>query len=682
MKVYKPVILLLIASAISLPAVAAEKPSPRWDDLMEIAYKFTWYPRQDLQTLLEKKSEEYEQTLEEYQELLIAELTDHSRNRGAVRPELFVSTKPWKLYHRLAIAQFCSFLVNDDDIYLKNAQLTLAFLGAKKQLPEISFWHYVFKSYNALMSRDRDLFLKSIFKLWQDVILNLEIEGIINKNRYNSVLVNDLPFLYENIAHLIVTKAILEKQTPNLYPLSVIIMLLKERMSIDNGYKSFLEAICERLHGLKSDNCNLNYAVAFVEATANQYEFEGEKSIYDLSDRYHSARIQYEYTLSLAETYKGKAAILTQYMGFDNYIIRRLADKDDLFARNSIFSAVPEEANRLVDTSIALYDQLAKSSARDDAYLQNGFHKRSNYIEAMHQLWDSTAKLVMTLSSYYLADHQQSEIAKKNIAEGLLLKYLALFDRYARVNNEIVPDNAFFLAAYAATRLSDLYREAAKYSRSMEVNNKAFTYQLQAVDLFPLDILGILKLALQVDRESRRRLYFQYVVPLASRLRDSKVIRIWLDKHSSDYYNNVAITTNVIPNIVANAFLYIRLLQKAEISQTEEKLYNKLIIMSNFHTALLANDSDELIPEVLMSILKHDITEEYSSLDEFSAKVLPTEIKDIAMSIPKIQNQYSISLLKNKLYASPDTKFHSFLRELYYENSVESHQYLLLLQNS
>jgi hypothetical protein len=237
-------------------------------------------------------------------------------------------------------------------------------------------------------------------------------------------------------------------------------MSLNNKLSIDGGYKQFVEAIVARLQGLKSDNYNLNFAVAFVDATANQHEFEDETLPHLIVKKYTSVQRSYKETLSSADTNKGKAAILTQYMGFNSYLLRRLIDKDQLLSASSLSPNVVREAFALVDRSIALYDQLAESLAREDEFLKEGFYERDNCIKAMHQMWDSSAKLLMTLSLYYRESEELNESARKSFSEGPLIKYLSFFDRYAKINTEIVPDNAFFLAAW-------LRRSIALVSRPM-----------------------------------------------------------------------------------------------------------------------------------------------------------------------------------------------------------------------
>ena len=212
MKAYKIMVVLVLVCGIYSPTLADKPPSQRWDNLMDVAYKFSWYPKEDLLELLETKSAEYGQSLEEYCKLLITEVTDSSTDTGLINADLLIKGKPWKTYYRLAVAQFCLFLANDSETDLKNAKSTLSILSGKKELSSVAFWHYLFQAYSDLAQKDRDAFVANVFHIWQDVILKLEIDEILMGSEISSTeFVNNLPFIYENIAHLIISRAIIKE---------------------------------------------------------------------------------------------------------------------------------------------------------------------------------------------------------------------------------------------------------------------------------------------------------------------------------------------------------------------------------------------------------------------------------------------------------------------------------------
>lgn len=681
MKAHRAMIVLILVCGIHSFAFADKLPSQKWDSLIDVAYKFSWYPKEDLLDLLEAKSAEYGQSLEEYCKLLIADLTNGPTNADLINADSFISGKPWRTYYRLSIAQFCLFLANKSEVNLENAKTTLSVLSGKKELTNVAFWYFLFQAYSDLGKKDRDAFVANVFHIWQDVILKLEIDDILMDSEISKAeFVKDLPYLYENIAHLIISRGIIEEAIPDLYPLSVIVMSMKDKLSTENGYKNIVKAIAERMRGLKSDNYNLNFAVAFVEATANQYEFEDEASASQIASKYNLTHTYYELALSWTDSDKGRAAILTQHMGFMNHITRRLIDRDPLLTGNPLFRKLPGAGSEFVNNAFALYDRLAKLSIQKDGFVEEGFNNKTNYIKAMHQLWDSSAKLLMTLSSFYETNNKLKGPEDMQPAESPLLQYLSFFQKYAEKNSEIVPDYAFFLAAYAANQLADLYRQASNYSTKMQINDLALAYQLQAVELFPMDISGILQLAHQTNQEGRINVYLQYVSPLASRLRRSKVASIWLESHSTEYKESIAMVRDVIPDLIDNAPFLVKFLGNSE--ESEEGLCRKTILMTQFLMALQKNHSNGIIEDTLHSIAKQNFSEKDTTLGVLFKIPLPEDLKALANSIPGVETSYRITKLKNELYGSTDNVIHSYLREIYYEIPHDKQNHLELMKKA
>lgn len=660
--------IIIFFCACSL-ATAMNAPVSKWGNLMDVAYKFSWYPQKDLRLLLKKKAREYGKNLDAYCGMLKEELTQGSMKNGLIDPKSFISGKDWKKYYRLAVAEFCLFLSDDNDIHLRNARTTLSVLSGKMELSNIAFWNYLFQSYRNLIKKDRDAFVASVFKLWQDVILKLEADDILMEGSRESKteLVRNIEYLYENLAHVIITRAIIEDAMPNLYPLGVIIISLKDKLKNENGYKDIVKSVAGRMNGLKSDNSNLNFAVALMEATANQYEFEESKSATSASSKYDSSKTYYELALSWADTSKGKAAILTQYMGLRTYIIRRLIDKDKLLSQNDVFKELPGQSNLLVRQALDLYDQLAQPSVQDGDFKIKGFKRRQNYIEAMHQLWDSSSKLLVMQSAYYKIVRRPDKAQDLYIAESPLLEYLSFFKKYVRNDSEIIPDNAFYTAAYCSKEMADLYRKASTFSTRIEVNNLAFDYQLRAIRLFPMDITGILQLAYQTNQEGRLNRYLQQTGPVASRFRNSKVAKIWSESLPDEYRKYTVIVKDLIPDTIDNAYFLVRFIQQSGRRDSEDELYDKAVVMTRLLMALKTGHSEKTVENVLSTIAKQKFTNR--EIKKILKKSLRKSLFDIADKIPGIETTYQISQLKNTLYSSLDNPVHSFLRELYYESA-------------
>ncbi len=668
MRMFRIAIVFILIFSVCPYALAETPAFTKWGNLMDVAYKFTWYPTSDLQDLLKTKADEYGKSLEDYCGFLADELTKGPAKAESFAPESFVTGKDWKLYYKLGVAQFCLFLSNGKEVHLENAKSALSVVSGKMALSNVAYWHHMFQAYYSLVKKDRNTFVSSVFGIWEGVVLKLEVDDILMMGSRESKpeLVKSLPFLYENLAHLIITCGIFDYSMTDLYPLGVIIVSINKKLSIENGYKSIVESIVERMHGLKSDCSNLNFAVAFVEATANQYDFEDEKSASLVVSKYNLARTYYEMAISWSNTLKGKAAILTQYMGFNNYIIRRLIDKDDLLATNPFFNKIPEEGNKLAVNAMELYAQLAQSEDREADIEESGFDDKKNYYTAMHHLWDSLSKLLMMQSAYYKSVYKPNELDKLHVAEGPLLQYLSFFKKNTATDSAIVPDSAFFLAAYAEREMAELYRQASSYSTKIEINNLAFEHQLKAIKMFPLDITGILKLAHQTNQEGRLNLYWQEAGPVASNFRTSKVSSIWAEKVEGDNKTYINVTVEVVPDIINKASFLVKVLQQSSNADSEEELCRKTIILTKLLMTFKKNYSDEDIEKALSSVAKLSL--KGKKVGSAIKKSLPANMADEAKTVHGIDLKYDFAGLKNELFSSTDHIIHSYLRALYYES--------------
>ncbi len=669
MKVLRIAIVAAVTVCIYGSASAENKTFDRWGRLIDVAYKFSWYPKKDYRDLISMKSEEYGATLEEYCGIMRKTLASGSSETGVISVDAIEKGKAWKEYLRFAVAEFCLFLMKENETYLKNAQAALSLLSGKMELANIAFWHYLFQSYEDLHKKDRDAFIATVFRLWQNVILKLEANDVLmmGTKKAKTEFIKNLDHLYENVAHLIITRAIIESTIPDLDPLSVVILSLNEKLDSQAGYKNILTSVVERMHGLKSDNSNLNFAVAFVEATANQYEFEEEKSEAFVHSKYRAAETYYNLALSWAETPKGRFAILTQHMGFKSYIIRRLIDKDPLLINDEIFINLPSETNQVVKDAFAMYEALARKPVQQGGFVEKGFQKRKHYIAGMRQLWDASAKLLLMQSAYFKSVNRPGRREDLYMAESPLLLYLSFFKKTVRVDSEIIPDNAFFLAAHAFSELGALYRDAAEFSTGIESHNRAFDYQLQAVQLFPLDVMGILQLAHQTNKEGRLNRYLQEVSPVAFRFRESKVLQSWTGGQTTAHQNCMAVLKNVIPDIIDQAYYLVRFLGNTGKQETEDALYFRVVVLTRLLKVLKMTHSEKDMEDTINSMASLDFKDR--PIRDVFKESLPPAMIEKAETIPNPDVTCDFIDLKSELYGSIQNPIHSFLRALYYEKA-------------
>ncbi len=148
-------------------------------------------------------------------------------------------------------------------------------LSGKAQQADVAFWLHLYKAYQQMLAHDNRAFSNAVYDLWQNVVLKLEVDNLrIQRDIGKAGFVKSLPYLYENVAHLIIRRAIVEEQIAGLSSLGVIVLSIEDKLTVENGYKTVVEATVERMRGLNSDNYNLNFAVAFLEAIASRNDFE------------------------------------------------------------------------------------------------------------------------------------------------------------------------------------------------------------------------------------------------------------------------------------------------------------------------------------------------------------------------------------------------------------------------
>jgi hypothetical protein len=654
--------------------------SGKWDNLLDVTYRFSWYPQEDLQQLLTEKGNEYGQSLQGYRDQLRQELQIKTGAEDRIDAQGVGDGQQLKKYYHLSLAEFCLFLSSGEELQLQNAQAVMEILSGKAQQADVAFWLHLYTAYQQMLAQDTHGFSDAVYDLWQNVVLRLEVDNLrIQRPIGKAGFVKSLPYLYENVAHLIIRRAIIEEQIPGLSSLGVIVLSMQDKLTVENGYRTVVEATVERMRGLNSDNYNLNFAVAFLEAIASRNAFEGEQNPDLLVARYQRADAFYRLAWQWADSLKGQAAVLSQHMGFSTYVTRRLSDRDDPLTKDPFFNELPSAADRQLNQAIDLYNQLADARLRSGGYASAGFYEHNNYLTAMHKLWDSTAKLSLILSGYYEGTRQAVVHGQIFPAEGPLLKYLSLFEQHARSDADIVPDNAYFLAAYTAGELADLYRKLGDYSTGSQASERFFVYQLQAVEIFPVDIVGILQLAYQANQDGRVEDYFRYTNRIGRQLKDLAVDHNRAAGYSGDYSVIVGHMYNEIPQVMANAYSLVNFIQEA--GGTEEGMYRKALAMNRVLQTVENQTSADVLERLMLALGQADFSEGLIALDPKMGEDLPPAQFAKIQGILSEVSGYRYNRLKNELYASLSSPIHKVLRNLFYEVPYQQHQYPQLLES-
>ncbi len=679
MKLFRVILIVLFVCLVPTLGMS-QTAGGQWDNLLDVTYRFSWYPQEDLQQLLAEKGAEYGQTLEGYRDQLRQDLQIKTGAEDRIDGQLTAEGKQWKKYYHLSLAEFCLYLTSGEELQLENAQSVMETLSGKAQQADVAFWLHLYSAYQQMLAQNDQGFCNAVYDLWQNVVLRLEVDNLrIQREMGKAGFVKSLPYLYENMAHLIIRRAIIEEQIPGLSSLGVIVLSMNDKLTVENGYGAVVEATVERMRGLNSDNYNLNFAVAFLEAIASRNAFEGEENPDQLVAKYQRAEAFYRLAWQWADSRKGQAAVLSQHMGFTTYVTRRLSDASDPLTNEPFFKELPSTADRQLDQAVDLYNQLAYARGRGGKYTSAGFYEYKNYLTAMHKLWDSTAKLGIMLSGYYEGTRQAVLHGQIFPAESPLLKYLALFEQHARNDIDIVPDNAYFLAAFAAGELADLYRKLGDYSTGAQASELFFTYQLQAVEIFPIDIVGILQLAYQANQDGRVEDYFHYTSKIGRQLKDLAVEHNGSGGNSGNYPAIVGHMYKDIPQVMANAYSLVNFIQEA--GGTEEGMYRKALAMNRVLQVIENQTSAEFLERMMLALGQADFSEGVIVLDPQMGEDIPAAQFAKIQGILSEVSGYRYGRLKNELYASLSSPMHKVLRNLYYEVPYQQHQYPQLLES-
>lgn len=645
-----PFLLLMLAALLSANAVAADI-DRKWDNLLDITCRFSWYPQADLQKLLDLKSEEYGQSLLDYRRELVRNLTT-APSGLRLRTEDLLPGHPWRDYLHLSLAEFCLFLATEQQEHLENARHTLAILARKTDQPEVHFWSIVYRAHQAALTRDRSAFIEAVNDLWHNVILPYETTALaFSAAAVPAGFGSNLPYFYENLAYLVLRKGILDQEIPELYPLTPLILDIQPKLTVKNGYQLMVDQVVERMRGPQSDNLNLNFAVAMLEASARRYAFEDEKDPAQLVTRYNQVRKYQLLTYCWADTDKGRAVVLLQNLGFLDYLVRRLSDPADPLASQTFFQAGPAVADDHLDRmNRYLSGQAQTAEGNAEPHLASGFSDRTAYLETMHTLFDAFGKLCITQAEYYRSqtDRKTGEIT---LAARPLERYCRLFARYARTNSDLLPDCAYFLAACAARQLGELYREQARFALDSRADRLAFTYQLQAIELFPLDLPGILQMAQQSAHGGQVEDYLRQTRNLAARLRVSPCATTWAATHSDQFTPLVELMPTMVPAVINHAYA---LLENVPAEATEDRLFAYAVATE------LPQSRRSLAPA--------------PAAQQVALTTLPQTRAEDA--------NFPFYALKNRLFADPDHPIHHYLRTLFNEVPYPDHAYVALLETA
>jgi hypothetical protein len=544
----------LCSASMALPgALAASEPqaeraatrsasttaSPVWSSYLDYAYVYTSADPAALRARLAEYGKEagipLRRYIDEYFETL-APLEPHS-DEGETR--------------RKAIAYLLDYLASGRPEALERASSAIGELRLLLERPENRFWYHYIQAHWALERGYARDFTDELLELWLQVIAPLEslydtLDTLSLQDAPNSGFAAALPYLYEDVARLILIRSQLRGLDRDMDSLGAIVRLLADGrvggqpdvIPPEASSREYLDRIVARLDGPESDDGSLTFTLALFEATRRHEEARAllaERGLADETVRaMRSAASAYETAFRRAITAQGECAVYTR-------VLRQIGE---LYAARQRLHADPEiempfSIEGAIDTYARMHDRLQGDWQR----LGYRTRPRSDYIQAMHRLWEEIQESSLNAADFFLAraveQPQRADEHSRNAA-ALYTRYLSLFERFATdAGKEGVPDSAYFAAFEAARGVGDAYLVYARRPSRAEVDLGTRRYHT-ALELFPFDREVWPALTAALGRHGRESQYADLARPIADRVGHSRAVQGWIE-HSEPYSAQIAV---------------------------------------------------------------------------------------------------------------------------------------------
>jgi hypothetical protein len=481
---------------------------------------------------------------------------------------------------RRAVAELLLYLAEGDTAALERSAEAARALGPRLGRHENRYWYHYVLAHGALEQGDRREFVKQVLDLWLHVIVPLEspyatLDTISLAGAPSSGFVSALPYLYENVARLVLLRSQEMGLDSGLDPLGAIVRLLRDGrigahpdvIPAEATSAAYLERIVERLDGPESDDGSLTFVLALFEAGKLHDRARGLLASEGLSPAtLEAVRLTtggYTTALRRADTAQGEAAVYTR-------VLRQLGE---LHAAKQRLGVDPEiQTPFTIEDAIQLYDRLAQARAGGHEALGWRSSHRTAYLEAMRGLWFEIQEVSLNVGDYYLAraaaaPHRADEHARS--ATRVFTRYLAFFHHHASADSaEVVPDAAYFAAFEAARGVGDALLAFATAPTSAEIELATQRYT-DALAVFPFDRELYPALTRALAHHGREGQFAEIVRPLADRVTRSRSVESWIQAGEA-YAAEIAALRQALADSLA--VMYLGFADPAELGRLEAEL--------------------------------------------------------------------------------------------------------------
>jgi hypothetical protein len=521
-------IAVLSALVGALPfAQGASAEGNAWDGYLDYAYVYSSADSAALKARLEQYGKEAGVPLDRY----ITEQFESVAASDEPGPDDELRIR------RQAIGYLLLYLANADPDQLEKSVDAIDELSEQLGRSENHYWYHYVHAHEALeLGREHD-FVGYVLDLWQKVVVPLEepyqtMQALSLHDTPAAGFAASLPYLYENVARLILLRSQELGIDSGLDPLgSVIRMLADGRVGghpdvipVSASSKEYLTRILDRLDGAESDAGSLTFTLALFEAAKHHDTARGKLASEGLSDAtvkaLQVASASYQVALDRADTVQGEASVHT----------RTLRLLGEIYAAKQRLGVDPEiNTTFTIEDAIDVYNRMAE--AGNEGWGELGYTQKPEYVLAMRTLWEEIQESSLNIADYYLAKsqglpHKADEQARN--AARLYTRYLQLFLYYAtNEGKEGVPDSAYYAAHEASRGVGDAYLVYAKHPTIEEVDVAIRQYRA-ALKIFPFDRQIWPGITAALQRQGRESEYLNLVRPAAEGAVRSRALARWI----------------------------------------------------------------------------------------------------------------------------------------------------------
>lgn len=527
---------VLLTGSLATSARAAEADPQLWEGYIDYAYVYSSADSAALQQRLTQYGREAGLTLEEY----LFEAFEARREERVELDEVAV--------RREAIGNLLLYLATRDKELLDRAVDGIDMFEGKQGRHEDMYWLHYIKAQKALERENTTEFVQHNLDMWLDVVVPLEssyasLEALSLAQSPNSGFVSALPYVFENMARMILIQSQEMGMSRDLDPLVAILRLLadgrvgghpdvipREASSIQ-----YVDSIMERVKGWESDGGSLTFTLALFEASRYHERSRGLLANEGFTDETIKAigiaGGAYEAALDRSETLQGRAAVYIR-------VLRQLGEVYAAKQRLGVdpYVETPFQIEGAIDAYAALFDVREGEGWRTAGFQANG---RDAYVTMLHSLWEEIQETHLNVADYYLARSAKESLERDELvrnAARVYARYVSFFEEFATSDSwEFVPDSAYFAAYECAKGFGDSYTNYMRNTPTpTEVDQAAKRYAL-ALETYPFDRRAWSPLASALERRGQSSEYLARARPIADSVVRSRHVHKWVEGKERGY---------------------------------------------------------------------------------------------------------------------------------------------------